>query len=178
MSRFHHHILGLIVFAFIFVGGCDSTTTTRADVELIIGSWLGTDIRAELIGPLPSVSIPGVDASVASATFGSSNAFSFLFDPEDNAELSIPQTSVSIPLPDQVMLSGTFALNETAKTIALTREGIPGALQLEYRFRGDDDLEITANTPEGFAALLGLASADAELLATVITGGSIRFDRE
>ena len=171
----------LIVTLFGFASGlaaCDSSaTTTRPDSERIVGSWMGTDLNARIIGGI-SLSIPGVDPSVASVTFGAGNAFSFLFDPADGSMLGIPQTSVSVPLPDQVSIAGTYTLDESAETISVARPGIPAALELGYNFRGDDDLELIAETPDAFADLLGLASADAALIATVITGGSIRFDRQ
>lgn len=178
MNCFRIHILGLVVIGSVLVAGCDSSTTTRADAELIIGSWIGTSLNVDLIGPLPSVAIPDVDPSVASVSFGTGNAFSLVFDPEDDAVLGIPNTSVDIQLPDLVTLTGTFTLNEPAKTISLARQGIPAALVLEYRFRNDNDLELIAETPEAFAELLGLASKDAATLSTVIDGGSIRFERQ
>lgn len=177
MLRQLSHSLLIAAFA-LGVAACDSATTTRADAELIIGSWIGSSLTVDLIGPLPSVAIPGVDPSVASVMFGSDSAFSLAFDPEDDATLGIPNTSVNIPLPDHVTLTGTYSLNETAKTISLARQGIPAALLLDYTFRGDNDLELIADTPEGFAELLGLASSDAATLASVIDGGSIRFDRQ
>lgn len=171
----------LILTLFVFVSGlaaCDSsTTTTRPDSERIVGSWEGTDLNARIIGGL-SVSIPGTDPSAASVTFGSGNDFSFLFDPADGSMLGIPQTSVSVPLPDQVSITGTYTLDESEETVSVARPGIPAALDLGYNFRGDDDLELIAETPDAFADLLGLASADAALIATVVTGGSIRFNRQ
>ncbi len=180
MHRFYTHIVLLSTFVVtsVLAVGCDSSTTTRADAELIIGSWIGSSLNVDLLGPLPSVAIPNVDPSVASVAFGPGSAFSLAFDPEDNATLGIPNTGVNVPLPDQVTLMGTFTLNEAAKTISLARSGIPAALLLDYEFRGDNDLELIANTPEEFADLLGLASSDAAALASVIDGGSIRFDRQ
>ncbi len=167
----------LLVFA-CSLAACDtSTTTTRPDSERIVGSWEGTDLNARIIGGL-SVSIPGTDPSAASVTFGSGAAFSFLFDPADGSMLGIPQTTVSVPLPDQVSITGTYTLDESEETISVARPGIPAALELGYNFRGDDDLELIAETPDAFADLLGLASEDAALIATVVTGGSIRFDRQ
>jgi len=174
-----HRFLVLSILFVVASGlaACDSgTSTSRPDSDRILGSWRGTDLNARIIGGL-SLSIPGVDPSVASATFGTGSAFSFLFDPADGSMLGIPQTSVSVPLPDQVSISGTYTLNDSAETISVARPGIPAALVLGYNFRGDDDLELIAETPDAFADLLGLASADAALIATVITGGSIRFNR-
>ena len=102
----------LLVFA-CSLAACDtSTTTTRPDSERIVGSWEGTDLNARIIGGL-SVSIPGTDPSAASVTFGSGDAFSFLFDPADGSMLGIPQTTVSVPLPDQVSITGAYTLDES-----------------------------------------------------------------
>ncbi len=169
--------VGLIAIASVFMGGCDSATTTMSDSALIVGSWQGTDLNAKIIGGL-SVSIPSVDPSVASVTFGSGGSFSLLFDPADGSTLGIPNTSISVPLPNQVSITGTYTISESAKTISVARPGIPAALELGYQFRGDNDLELIANSPDAFAELLGLASADAAVVATVVTGGSIRFDRQ
>ena len=167
----------LLVFA-CSLSACDTATTSgQTDAERIVGSWEGTDLNARIIGGL-SVSIPGTDPSAASVTFGSGDAFSFLFDPADGSMLGIPQTTVSVPLPDQVSITGTYTLDESEETISVARPGIPAALELGYNFRGDDDLELIAETPDAFADLLGLASEDAALIATVVTGGSIRFDRQ
>ncbi len=160
------------------LAACDSgTPSSLSDAERIVGSWQGTDLNARIIGGF-SVSIPGTDPSVASVTFASGNAFSFLFDPADGSMLGIPQTTISVPLPDQVSITGTYTLDELEEAVSVVRPSIPAALDLGYKFRGDDDLELIAETPDAFAELLGLASADAALIATVVTGGSIRFDRQ
>ena len=175
--------LFLFTLAFVVVlglAGCDSQTTTRSDADLIVGTWLGESVRAETV---LGVSVPVLDldqsGDMTRFTFGADGSYSFLFDLADGRTLDIPNTGVSIPVDQSVSFSGTYTLNETANTLTLSAGSLPANVTLEYDFDGDDAFEIIAEDPETLALLVGVATDDAtiQLLASVVTGGSIQYTR-
>ena len=173
------HSLLILVLA-LGLAACDSATTTRADAELIVGTWQGQDVRARTV---VGISVPVLDldmsGDVAQFTFGSDGTYSFLLDLAQGRELSIPQTSVSIPVDQTVSFSGTYTLNEAANTLFLSAGQFPSGLTLGYDFSGDNALTIIADDPETLALLVGLATDDEtiQLLASAVTGGSIAYAR-
>lgn len=158
--------------------GCDEIGATVSDSEAIEGSWTGSSLNVRLsVASGVSVPVPGLNVSVATVRFSNPNEVSFRFDPADDAMLAIPQTSISIPLPDEAILSGTYTLDDGNDRISVTRPGVAQTLVLQYRFRGDDDLEIIAEDAVTLAALLGLAGPEAAQLAGLVSGGSIRYTK-
>ena len=159
------------------VSACDETDPDRApDAELIVGTWTGTSVNARItaLGGIP-VPIPTVDASAFGASFQASGV-QFSFDPEDDATLSIPQTDFSIPLPDEISFGGTYSLAEDSGQLVLSRPEVDGGeLRLGYELRSATDLELIAEDAEAFAELFGLIGGDAEALAGIVSGGSIRY---
>lgn len=177
----------LVVFAALALGGCDilaSDNDDRApDAELIVGAWTGTGVSARVDVPVvgvQSVPILGISASAFGASFQTS-AVTLDFDPDDDATIGFPDGTpgipedFSIPLPNEVSVSGTYSLDDSAGTLTLTRAGIPQDLVLGYRLRSETSLEIIAEDAEAFAQLLGIIGGDAEALAGVVSGGSIRY---
>jgi hypothetical protein len=179
VTRRFLHIASLVVFAALT--GCDDDPTTRLDDELIVGTWEGETMNARTVIGL---SVPVLDleegGDVARFTFEEDGTYAFLFDPADGRTLEIPETDVSIPLEGTVSFSGNYTLDEADGTIFLSAStNLPVGLTLEYDFDGDDALEVIADDPETLGALVGLAtdSPELELLASVVTGGSIRYRR-
>ena len=169
----------LVAVCALAASACDSEDPeVRApDAELILGTWTGSSVNARVITPLGDVSlpIPGVDASAFGASFQGTGV-QFAFDPDDDAVLSIPQTEFSIPLPDEASFGGTYSLDEAAEQLVLSRDEIDGGeLRLGYELRSASDLELIAEDAEAFAELFGLIGGDAEALAGVVSGGSIRY---
>ena len=179
MRRQPFHIALLAVSVALFAG-CDSETTTRPDDELIVGTWLGETMNVRTVVGL-SVEVLDLEAGgdVARFSFEEDGTYAFLFDPAEDRELSIPETDVSIPLDVTVSFSGNYTLSAGAGTIFLSAGRFPAGLTLEYDFNGDDELELIADDPETLGALVGLAtdSPEIELLASVVTGGSISYAR-
>jgi hypothetical protein len=173
------HIAPLVVLAALM--GCDNEETTRPDAELIVGTWLGETMNARTVVGL---SVPVLDlegsGDVARFTFEEDGDYTFLYDPADGRALDIPETDVSIPLDQTVSFSGNYTLDEADGTIFLSAtDGFPLGATLEYDFDGDDALEVIIDDPETLGVLVGLAtdSPEIELLASVVTGGSIRYAR-
>jgi hypothetical protein len=163
------------------LSGCDDQETTRPDAELVVGTWLGETMNARTIIGL---SVPVLDleegGDVARFTFEEDGSYTFVFDPADGRELAIPETDVSIPLDETVSFAGNYTLDEGDGTIFLSAtDDLPLGLTLEYDFSGDDELEVIADDPETLGVLVGIAtdSEELELLASVVTGGSITYAR-
>ena len=185
MTRARHALLLAFAFAAsVTLGGCDllSSDDDRApDAELILGAWTGTSInvRADTNSPLGTISLPfpGADASAATAEFSASSA-TLGFDPDDDAEFNIKQLNFSIPLPNEVSVSGTYRLDTDAAQLVLSRPEIEGGeLRLGYALRSETSLEIIAEDAAAFASLFGFIGGDAEALAGIVSGGSIRYTK-
>ena len=170
-----------VALAVLALGGCDilsSDDDDRApDAELIVGTWTGTGVSARVTaaGGL-SIPIPGIDASAFGASFQTS-AVTLEFDPDDDATLGIPQTDFSIPLPNEVSVSGTYSIDDSAGRLTLSRPEVSQDLVLGYRLRSETDLELIAEDAAAFAQLFGIIGGDAEALAGVVSGGSIRYTK-
>ena len=171
----------LLVALVALLAGCDTATTTRPDAELIVGTWAGETLNARTA---INVSVPVLDledsGDVARFTFREDGAYTFAFEPAEGRAISIPQTGVSIPLEGEARFAGNYTLDEAGDTIFLSASAdLPVGLTLGYRFRGDDGLEVIADDPETLGLLVGLAtdSPELQLLASVVTGGSIRYAR-
>ncbi len=175
-------VLGLAALGLAALGlaACDTAETTRADAERIVGTWEGESVSARTT---VGVSLPILDLSasgdVTRFTFGADGSYAFLFDPADGRALTIPQTNVSIPLDQTVSFSGTYSLDDAAHTLTLSAGSLPANVTLGYAFSGDDALSVLAEDPETLLLLVGAATDDAtiQLLASVVTGGSIRYAR-
>lgn len=174
VNRFlSYTVLGLMLVALV---ACDSTESDTPDAERIVGTWDADEIGVRtVIGLTVPVFDTNQDGDVARFTFGAEGTYTFLLDPADGRTIEV--AGVSIPLAGSVSLNGTYTLTESDRRILLTTERVPGGLTLQYRFQGNDELELIAEDPETLAFLLGLADEDVALLATVITGGSIQLRR-
>lgn len=156
-----------------FVAGC-SATDSRSDAERIAGVRIAETVNARVIG----LSVPLADLTQtepqSTVTFGPGDAFRLALTLPDS--IRFESAGVTVPLPDAVTIVGTYALDEDANRVVITRTDIMETLTLQYAFRGSDDLELIAQDDATFGALIGVvAGPDYQALARVIDGGSIRF---
>lgn len=172
-------LLTVLFLAVAALAGCDDQATTRPDDELIVGTWRGDAMNARTV---VGISVPVLDfqaGDVVRFVFEEDGGYTFRFEPADGRELTIPGTDVSVPLDQDASFSGNYTLDEGDGTIFLSAsDDLPVGLTLEYDFDGDDALEVIAEDAETLGALVGLTDLEElELLATVVTGGSISYRR-
>ncbi|NNF56696.1 MAG: hypothetical protein HKN04_00505 [Rhodothermaceae bacterium] len=174
LRRLSH--LVLILTAALGLAACDSAEElSQTDAELIVGFWLATDAGVRTI-------VPGVTVSVFDALgagdeiameFEANGQFAFAFDVDDDASITV--SSIEIPLAD-VNLTGTYTVDDAANRLALTPAGTSAAALVEYDFNGENAFDLIVEDPELVALLFGIA--DADLLATVVTGAELTFSRQ
>ena len=166
----------LSAVALAVLAGC-SATDDRPDSERIVGTRVGTTVNTRVLG----VSVPVLDLAnrepESTVTFTSGGGFDLDLSLPDSLAVGPSGNQVMVDLPASVSIAGTYTLDTAARTVTVTRTDRPGTLTLGYAFRGTDGLELIANDDGTFAALVGVAAGPQyEALASVITGGSIRFD--
>ena len=165
-------LLAVVLLATLVVG-C-SSTDTRSDAERIVGVRTAESVNARVVG----LSVPISDLSNSqprsTVAFDAGGAFNLALTLPDS--LRFDTANVTIPLPDAVTIVGTYALDDAANRIVITRTDITGTLTLGYAFRGSNDLELIAEDAATLSILLGLAGPEAQALAGVVQGGSIRFN--
>ncbi len=184
LPRLAHSVLALVLAAALCA--CDTEENVRPDSEEIVGTW-GAGTANVRVRNVP-VGIPVSDLATAgdeqTFAFRADGGFTFRFDPADGRRLRVSYqgtTYVDIPLTQTVNLAGTFTLDEGARrlrfsTIAQTTED---DFELAYDFNSTGDaLELVAEDPETLRLLFGLADADYEVIASVVTGASISYDRQ
>lgn len=165
----------LAVFALAFVLAACSTTDSRSDEERILGVRTATALNARLINTSIPVRSLEETTPASQVSFSAGNAFAMRLVLPDSVIVGAAGVDVTVPLPDQVSLSGTYVLDTDASRVVITRPGIAQTVTLRYAFRGSDDLELIAEGEEAITALLGLAGPDAQRLAGVVQGMSVRF---
>ena len=164
----------LLAFA-LGLAAC-STTDSRSDEERIAGVRPAETINARLLGGI-SVPVQTLEETepASQVSFGAGSAFAMRLVLPDSLGIDSNGIDVTIPLPDQVSLTGTYRLDTETQRVILTRAGISQTVTLRYAFRGSDGLELIAEGEEAITALLGLAGPDAQRLAGVVQGMSVRF---
>lgn len=165
----------LVLLAVALVGGC-STTDSRSDAERIVGTREAVVLNARVT----NLSVPVRDlpptTPPSQVTFTTTGGFTLRLALPDAITVTAGGQSVTIPLPDQVAFSGSYTLDEEARRVLLTRAEVGGVVSLRYAFRGRDDLELIAEDAAAIEALLGVAGSDAQQLAGLVQGMSIRFN--
>lgn len=158
------------------LGGC-STTDSRSDAERIVGVRTAAAINARVLG----VSVPVRDVETTTppsqVSFASGGAFSLRLGLGGSITVGPDGNQVTIPLPDAVSIAGTYSLDEADDRVTIARTDVGGTLTLRYVFRGADDLELIAEDAAAIEVLLGLAGPDAQQLAGVVQGVSVRFNQ-
>lgn len=175
----------LALVAVAAFAGCDETGSTRTDAELIVGTWPTETVNVRVdLGPT-TIPVPVLDVDPdedeVSFTFTEGGAFTFEFDP-DETEISFEagEDTVAIPLPSRVEFSGTYEIDEADDRLTFSTVGQTTRedFVLAYDFDGEDGLELAAEDAETLALLLGLADADAAVLAQYVAGGSFSLERQ
>jgi hypothetical protein len=185
MRRFAPTAALACVLAVAF-GACDTQENDRPDAEEIVGTWeaatANVRVRNVPVGvPVGDLAAQG-DEQVF--TFRADGGFTFRFDPAEGRRLRVSYqgtTYVNVPLTQTVNLAGTYTLDEAGRR--LTFSTVPQTTQddfeLAYDFNSEGDaLELIAEDPETLRILFGLADEDYEVIADVVAGASVSYDRQ
>lgn len=157
-----------------FVAGC-STTDSRSDAERIVGVRTAETVNARVLGT--SIPVRSLEATTPASqvAFGADQSFRLTLVLPDSLTFSAAGQSVQVALPNSVSVTGTYQLDEDTERVRITRSDVTGTLTLRYAFRETDDLELIAEDAATIEVLLGAAGPDAQRLAGVVQGMSIRF---
>ena len=176
MIRRLSHTVMILAIALGFAACDTAEELSQTDAELIVGSWLATDAGVRTIFPGVTVSVfdaLGAGDEIA-MEFQANGQFAFAFDVDDSASITV-QGIGEIPLTD-VNLTGTYTVDDANNRLGLTLAGVPSAALVEYDFNGENAFDLIVEDPELVALLFGIA--DADLLATVVTGAELTFSRQ
>lgn len=175
--------LALLLLIGVSLTACDETDPAdmRSDNERLVGTWDASAANVRVRGGLR---VPVADLAQAddeqTFTFGAGNRFTFVFDPQDGRTVSISALgqTFTVPVDQTVRFSGTYVIDTPAQTIRFVPMTFDTdeSFQLGYRFNSGT-LELSAEDPETLGKLFGLADADLSQLSTVVTGGSITYQK-
>lgn len=155
----------------VFVG-CDSN---EDDAEnLIVGTWEALEASVNTI--VPGVDVTVLDASNAdqvTMTFGSDGRYTLTV--EDDLVIDVQGQTLAIPGGSQ---GGTYALLDDDR-IRFTSDDVAGSSELDYDFRGDNQLDlIIDNSDEGRAIIALLLNLEADNpLLDAVAGGTLSLSR-
>lgn len=154
--------------------GCDSGGDLT-DAERIVGQWETVSLNVQIANAaaVPLTSLEG-NGDLLVTSRGE-----FEMDVRFGSKVIIPNTDVTVNLPSGIDLTGTYQLDDTARTLTVTRGARSATFgyDLSSFLGGADLLQFVADSPEEAVALLDLDPADVDAFFSVATGASISFRR-